>query len=178
MHEFESRFASWVIRARLPVVLVCLLLVALAASGARHLTLTSSYRIYFGTDDPHRVAFEQLENIYTKDDTIMFVFAPADGRVFSREFLSLLESFTERAWQLPFSNRVDSITNFQHTEAIGDDLIVADLVRDAAELSDADLVRLEGIALAQPELRKFLLSEDARVTAVNVNVLLPGENET
>ena len=178
MNRFETRFAPWVINTRIPLIIASLLLVTLAASGIRHLTITSSYRVYFGPDDPHRVAFETLENTYTKDDTIMFVMAPQNGQVFTREFLTMLESFTEKAWQIPYSNRVDSITNFQHTTAIEDDLLVADLVKDAAEFSDADLARVKQIALAEPELRNFLLSEDARVTAVNVNVLLPGLDET
>ena len=35
---------------------------------------------------------------------------------------------TEDAWQIPHSTRVDGITNFQHTWADGDELIVEDLV--------------------------------------------------
>ena len=178
MSRIESRFAAWVINTRVPIIIACIILVLLAASGIRHLTVSSSYRVYFGPDDPHRVAFETLENTYTKDDTIMFVMAPADGQVFTREFLTMVESFTEKAWQIPFSNRVDSITNFQHTKATEDDLLVADLVRNAADFTDNDLERVKKIALAEPELRNFLLSDDAHVTAINVNVLLPGIDET
>lgn len=178
MHELESHFAAWVVRARWLVVLVCFVLIAFAASGARHLTFTQSYRAYFGADDPNLVAFETLENTYTKDDSIMLVMAPKDGEVFEREFLQLVEFVTKEAWQLPYSNRVDSITNFQHTEADGDDLVVADLVKDAGSLSDAQLARVRKIALAEPQLRKLLLADDAKATAVNVNVLLPGISET
>ena len=71
----------------------------------------------------------------------MFVIAPKNGEVFSRETLSLVESLTEKTWQLPYSNRVDSFSNFQHTEAEGDSLIVADLVNDAANFTERDLAR-------------------------------------
>ena len=60
-----------------------------------------------------------------------FVLAPADGMVFTPETLSAVEWLTEQAWQIPYSIRVDSVTNFQHTYAEGDDLIVEDLVMDA-----------------------------------------------
>jgi hypothetical protein len=56
--------------------------------------------------------------------------------------------------------------------------LVADLIKGASELSDAGLARVKSIALAQPEIRSFLLAGDARVTAVNVNILLPGTSET
>ncbi|MFT4584411.1 MAG: hypothetical protein ACI915_003777 [Gammaproteobacteria bacterium] len=177
MNEFESRFARWVVRYRWLVIVVSLVLVALAASGARHLSVTNSYRVYFGPEDPHRVAFEALENTYTKEDNVLIVIAPKNGEVFTRETLSVIESMTEKAWQLPFSTRVDSLTNFQHTEADGDDLIVADLVKNAAELDGDALDRVKTIALAEPLLRKLIISPDAKVTAVNVNVQLPGLDE-
>ncbi len=177
MRELEQKFAGGVVRFRWWIIVISLILVALAASGVRHLTVTNSYRVYFGPDDPHRVAYEYLEKVYTKDDSVMFVFAPKNGEIFTREFLPLLESFTESAWQLPYSSRVDSITNFQHTEASGDDLIVADLIRDASNFSDAELERVKSIALAEPRLVKLLLAEDARVAAINVNIRLPGIDE-
>ena len=108
----------------------------------------------------------------------MFVIAPKNGEVFSRETLSLVDSLTGKAWQLPYSNRVDSASNFQHTEAEGDGLIVADLVKDAANFTERDLARASTIALAEPQLREFLISEDAKVTAVNANILLPGISES
>jgi len=178
MHDLESRFAAWVVRARWLIAILSFLLIALAASGMKHLTFTQSYRAYFGSDDPNLVSYENLENTYTKDDSIILVVAPKDGEVFTREFLSVIESITTQAWQLPYANRIDSITNFQHTEADGDDLVVADLVKDAASFSDQQLLRAKNVAIGEPLLRKLLLADDARVTAVNVNVLLPGLNET
>ena len=175
--RLAERLPASVISARWPIILASLLVVALAGSGVRHLTFTNSYRIYFGADDPHLKAFERLEQTYTKDDTVMLVIAPANGNVFTRENLALVEALTERAWQVPFANRVDSITNFQHTEARGDDLVVADLVRDAIAFTDNDLKRVRDVALSEPQLRKFLIAEDGAVTAVNINILLPGVDE-
>ncbi|MFT4581539.1 MAG: putative RND superfamily exporter protein [Gammaproteobacteria bacterium] len=178
MNKLEFRFAAWVVRARWLIIVASFVLIALAASGVRHLTVTQSYRVYFGPDDPNLVAYENLENTYTKDDSIILVMAPKDGQVFTREFLSVVESVSKQAWQLPYANRVDSITNFQHTEADGDDLVVADLIRDATNFSDEQLGRVKNIALGEPLLRNSLIADDAKVTAVNVNVLLPGLSET
>jgi uncharacterized protein len=177
MHELESRLAKGVIRGRWWIIVVSILLVALAASGAKNLTMTNSYRVYFGPDDPQRVAFETLENIYVKDDGVIIVIAPKDGKVFTPDALAVVEALTEQAWQLPYSSRVDSVTNFQHTDAENDDLIVADLVRNAATLNAEDLARIKAAALAEPMLLNRLISADARVTALNVNMQLPGIDE-
>ena len=42
--------------------------------------------------------------------------------------LSAAVWLTEAGWQAPYSRRVDSLANFQHTTAEGDDLYVRDLV--------------------------------------------------
>ncbi len=156
-------------------ILVSLLWVALLGAGIPRLSFSDDYRMFFGEDNPQLRAFERLQNTYTKDDTVLFVIAPRDGQVFSRRVLDDLVWLTQEAWQTPYSIRVDSITNFQHTEAEGDDLRVGDLVEDPASMDDAALQRVRGIALAEPLLRNRLISPDARVTGVNVTIQLPGK---
>ena len=80
--------------------------------------------------------------------------APEQGAVFTRETLGVIEKLTEEAWQAPYSSRVDSLTNYSHSEALGDDLIVGPLVEDAASLTDADLGRIEDIANSSIELAR------------------------
>lgn len=178
MQQFETRFAQWVLTRRWWIIAITLILVAAAATGGRHLHFNSSYRVFFGPENPQRVAFEELENTYVKNDTLLIVIAPGNHNVFSNESLALVEDVTRRAWQIPYSNRVDSVTNFQHTEANDDELIVRPLVANAGELSPGEIARVRRIALAEPLLRDSLIREDAEVTGVFINVQLPGENET
>ncbi len=167
--------AHWVIKYRLWVLVVSVAAVALAATGIRWLTFESDYRVYFGDTNPQLRAFEQIQDTYTKYDNILFALAPKDGEVFSRPTLAAVEWLTEQAWQMPYSIRVDSVSNFQHTFARADDLVVTDLVSDVSSLDDRALRAIKEIALAEPLLRKRLVSEDARVTGVNVTVHTPGE---
>lgn len=178
MQQFEAGFARWVLTWRWWVIAVTLILVAAAATGVRHLHFNSSYRVFFGPENPQRIAFEELENTYVKNDTLLIVIAPGDHNVFSNQSLAIIEDVTRRAWQIPYSNRVDSVTNFQHTEADGDDLIVRPLVNNAEQLSPAELARVRRIALAEPLLRDSLVRDDAVASGVFVNVQLPGKSET
>ncbi len=127
-----ARYARWVIRWRFPVLLGSLAVVVAAASGGRYLRFSDDYRDFFGEDNPQLAAFEALQNIYTKNDNILIVIAPKDGEVFTNSTLASVERLVRRAWQIPFAMRVDGVTNFQHTEAEGDDLIVRDLTRRKA----------------------------------------------
>jgi predicted RND superfamily exporter protein len=170
-------YGEWLARRRLPVLLLFLLLAAAAGSGGQFLAFKTDYRNFFSEDNPQLQAFEQLQNTYTKTDNILFVLAPKDGRVFSNTTLASAIALTEAAWQIPYSIRVDSITNFQHTVADGDDLTVDDLVPEAGELDEATLRHLHDIAIGEPLLRNRLISDDGSVTGINVTVQLPDPDE-
>ncbi len=173
----EPLFA-FVVRRPWLTVIVTLLLIAAAASGIGRLGFKNDYRMFFSPDNPQLQAFEALQNTYTKNDNILFVLAPKDGRVFSRETLQAVRWLTGEAWKIPYSIRVDSITNFQHTRANGDDLVVEDLVEKPEALSDAQLVEKQRIALAEPLLRNRLISPDAAYTGVNVTIQLQEKKPT
>ena len=170
-------YAAWVLRWRWPVLIFCILLALAAGSGGRFLTFTSDYRVFFGDDNPQLQAYEALQRTYSKDDNISFVMKPDNGQVFSPEFLSALRDLTEAAWQVPYSTRVDSIANFQHSYAEGDDLTVEDLVGKNLELNPAEIENIRTVALSEPLLVDKVISADARTTSVNVTVTLPQKSE-
>ena len=161
----------WVLAGVLAAVL-------LAATGLPGLRFSDDFRTYFGPDNPELLAFEELEATYAKSDNILFVVRPEGGEVFTPAVLGALEALTEEAWRLPYASRVDSVTNFQHSWARGDELTVEDLVRDAAGLGAEELAAKRAIALAEPALRGLLLSPDADTAGVNVVFQLPGESPT
>ena len=177
MRHFEKRYAEWVVAYRWPVIAVTLILVAIAASGSLFLTFTSDYLEYFSEDNPQFVAFEELGNTYGQSENVLFLIVPDDGDATSEQALSAAVWLTERAWQTPYSRRVDSIANFQHTTADGDDLLVRDLV-DPAELGDAEArAQIRETALADPRLKGGLISRDGGVSVVGVTVELPAVNQ-
>lgn len=176
-----SRKTVWkiydsIVHRRWWVIAACVLGALAAGSGMRFIEFSNNYRVFFSPENPELQAFEQLQNVYTKSDNVLFVVAPKDGRVFTRQTLATVQWLTQEAWKLPYSSRVDSVTNFQHTTARGDDLVVRDLVPDPAALSDADLARIREIALNEPLLLNRLIPPRAHVTGVNVTMVLPEKN--
>ncbi|PVV09695.1 MAG: RND transporter [gamma proteobacterium symbiont of Ctena orbiculata] len=171
----SESFFRFVLNNRLLVIFLAIVISLLMGSGARHLEFSNDYRMFFSEENPQLKAFDQLQNTYTKNDNVLFVLAPKDGKVFSRETLSAVAELTKESWQVPYSLRVDSITNFQHTQADGDDLIVEDLVLDPSSLSDEELAEKQQIATSDPLLVNRLISPTAHTTGVNVTVQLPGK---
>ncbi|MGD2160649.1 MAG: MMPL family transporter [Gammaproteobacteria bacterium] len=172
MVEFYTHL---IIRWRYAVVLLTIAVVMIAGYGGQRLGFSNDYRMFFGPDNPQLLAFEKMQNTFNKNDNILFVITPKDGKVFSVATLTAIKDITEEAWQIPYSTRVDSITNHQHTTAEGDELIVDDLVPDPSVLTKEDLDRIRAIAINEPMLVNRLISPDSKYTGINVTVQLPGE---
>jgi predicted RND superfamily exporter protein len=171
--RFAAAFTRRVIARRWRVIVFSLVLAVTAGSGASKLEFSTNYRVFFSDANPELQAFENLQNTYTKNDNFFFVFEPRDARAFAPQTLDAVERLTEEAWKIPYAIRVDSISNFQHTYAIEDDLVVEDLVSDAVAQNASYLGGREDVALAEPLLRDQLLTRDSEVTAINVVLQYP-----
>ncbi len=158
------------------VIVFSILVVAGLAVGAKNLEFKSDYRVYFSQDNPQLLAFEAIQDTYSKSDNVLFVVEPAGENIFTGEVLQAISELTEKAWKIPYSSRVDSITNFQHTVAEGDDLIVSDLVPEDADVSKKSLERIKQIAINEPLLLNRLISKRGHVSGVNVTIQLPGKD--
>lgn len=176
MNNFEAGLGRFVITYRVPLIFLSLLFVLGTSYGTIFLTFSSNSRMFFSEDNPELQAFNALEQTYTKFENVFFTIAPKSKNVFSQDVLSAVQDLTERSWQLPYSTRVDSITNYQYTQVEGDNLLVEDLVQDANILTDVQLRELRNIALNEPLLKGRLISPTGHVTGVNVNIVKPDEN--
>ena len=98
---------------------------------------------------------------------MLFVIKKRDsGSIFNNGDLSAIKKLTDQAWQIPYVIRVDSVTNFQHTSAVEDDLIVEDLINEIDAEERYYQSRLK-IALEEPLLLNQSISKDGKVSAVN-----------
>ena len=171
--QMVNAIANNLIRWRWLLMLATLAIVVALMSGVRFVQFAADYEYWFSKDNPQLADFLEIQNTYDKSDNVIFLLTPSNGRVFTRKTLGDIEWLTKQAWQIPYSTRVDSLSNFQYTHAQGDDLTVADLVKEAASLSDADLQRIRRIAMKEPLLLNRAISKDARVAAVNVTLNMP-----
>lgn len=175
-----ARYAQWVVRWRWWVLLAALLATVAAAAGASKLGFTNDYRVFFSSRNPELTAFEKFQDIYTKTDVILFAVkpkqAPEELGVFTNDTLAVVKELTEESWKIPYSIRVDSPTNFQHTEATADDLVVADLVKNPGALDRDALRKARQVALDEPSLVNRLVADDAMTAGVLVTLQLPNKD--
>ena len=162
-----DRYIAAILRYRWLVVALATLVMLAITAGARFITVTNDYRIMFGEDNPQLAAFDALENTYSASNGALIAVTPRDGAV---EYRAI-------SWRAPYSSRVNSLTNYTHSEALDDDLIVAPLVDDASSLSDAGLIRIEKIALNAVEIAGRLVAHDGRTAGVAINFILPENHD-
>lgn len=170
MTHFSTSLITRTLAHRWLVIVVSVALFLLSSMGLSRLTIDSDLRVFFSKDNPQLLQLEAVEKTYLKNENILMVIAPKDNQVFTREVLNVIQQLTTALWQTPASSRVDSITNFQHTWAEGDDLIVEDLFDDIDALSQSDIEQRKDIALHEPILLDRTISRDGAVSNIIVTI--------
>ena len=170
MTHFSTSLVTRTLAHRWLVIAVSVVLFLLSSMGLSRLTIDSDLRVFFSKDNPQLLQLEAVEKTYLKNENILMVIAPKDNQVFTREVLNVIQQLTSELWQTPASSRVDSITNFQHTWAEGDDLIVEDLFDDIDALSQFDIEQRKNIALHEPILLDRTISRDGAVSNIIVTI--------
>lgn len=160
------------------VLLATIFLIIVATIGGKNLYFRGDYDIFFDGTNKQLLAFDEIQTTFAKTDNLAIVIAPEDGDIFTPQTLSLIQKITVDAWQVPYSSRVDSIANYQHTEAFDDDLLVEDLLYREYELTPERISKVKSIALSEPVLKSALVSEKGDVTVVNITVQLPEMDKT
>lgn len=160
----------------LTVVLV-LILTAIALVGTQNLYFRGDYKVFFEPDDPQRLAFEEMQNIFNKSENVAFMVVPDDGQVLKASTLKLVTELTEAAWQLPLSIRVESISNYQNTYDDEGDLIVEDLIV-VEKLPGEDIANVGQVLSRSPEIYGRLISRAKDVTVIDTTIQLPDGDQT
>ncbi|MCK5896472.1 MAG: RND family transporter, partial [Cocleimonas sp.] len=139
--------------------MLSLLMFVSLAPGISRLTLDQDYRVFFTDDYPPLKALNTLHDTYNKNDNVLIAVSAKKDPHFSKEVLSVVLDVTKKAWKIPYSVRVESLTNFQYTEAEKDTLVVDDFVRSVKDLDSKALDDLKNIAINEPRLKNRLISE-------------------
>lgn len=155
-------------------LLICLAIIIGASWGAGLLVYKGDSRVFFAPGNPQLQAFDEMEAVYAKSDNVAFLLVPKNADIFTQTNLKLIHELTAKAWQIPYVSRVDSLSNYQHSYANGDELIVRDLVPDPQILDQTELERIRTISLNEPLLVKRLISKQGHVSLINITLQKKG----
>ena len=172
---FISVLSSILIRFRIPLMLLSLLLIAGTATILPGIKITGDYKSMFDAENPQLQLSDALEDEYAQSEKVMVYMKVPDGDVFNEATLNMIRDFTEASWQMPYSIRVDSLTNFQRSFGEDDAFVVEPLVSDDGELTEADIESIRDYALNDDLLSKIFVSAKGDVASIIITVAMPSE---
>ena len=169
LQEFLFGLQEAAIRHPLLCCVCWLVVVILSCLPLGQIQVDGSYRSFFDQDDALVIALNELEQRYDTGDSLIFLVKKEDGDLFSRQGLTAIETLTQKSWELPKSLRVDSLRNFPFSYSQNDELNVADLYQDAAQLSEQSIQLVKQRAMGEDLLINRMLTEDGSASLILVS---------
>ncbi len=84
-------------------------------AGVANLTVSYDTRIFYSEQNQLLLQLRDFERKFSHNNNILFVISPRDelaGKIATVETLQALVEITDRAWRLPHSTQVESLSNF------------------------------------------------------------------
>ena len=83
--SFTEKFSRWIVNHPLQSIFFSMIIFLAATFGLKFMTVENDFRYWFGQDNPYRIAFEELQNVYTKDDGVQISIANREGDLFNKK---------------------------------------------------------------------------------------------
>ena len=163
---FITRFARLVSDNPKRTLLVGFLVLTALFMGGGTLKTNMAYYIWFPKGDPRMEVLDKFEQRFGSDLTQILVVHSPSG-VFDEDSAKLIIELTDKMWKQPDVVRVDSLSNFAWTRAVGEDeVVVEDLLPKDKELTPELLAERKKAALEHDVLPGFLVSKDGKSTVI------------
>ena len=169
------RLVEPVLRAPRIVMALCFLLCMVAEAGLPRLTLSSDTRVFFDPKNPELHELQNFERKYGQNNSVLMVVWAGGKKVTTPGTLAAIGDLTAKAWKLPHSTRVESLTNFPHVTADADSFAVDELVPHPDRVTPEQAAEIEHIAISDDLVRNRLIAADGRAAGVLINFNLPVE---
>lgn len=166
-------WAKWVMNHRIISILLVIISALVLGAGAHKAEFSANQRDFFKPDDINLRKLIDIEDQYNSDKNVAILVQPQDGNAFSRTALRAIQLLTEFGWQVPHSQRVESLTNHLYNQIQGDELYVEYLVEDLESLSDQELQKRKQYAINKKGVRDFLISREGDLALVSIVLNMP-----
>lgn len=165
-------FISVIESPKLAIVIALIFVVSLA-SGLKNLQISNDFRVYLSKDNPQLQAFEAFEANYVKSDIATLVVTAKRGDIFSVDGLTLVHELTQASWEVDYSYRVSSLSNYLYTRADNDDIETRYLVDEIEQLTPQKASDIRRIAMQEKRLEKSFMTADGKLALVVIYLNLP-----
>ena len=178
MKFFDKKdFAKLLIKYRYLSIGLVLIVVCLLATGLTKLTFNPDLETYFPEGHPAVIRYNEIDDMFIPTDNLIIAVHSNEGTLFNGDSLKVIEELTRKSWTIPYSVRVDSLTNYSYVKSVNDDLIVEPFIEEAEKKSIEFFEKRENLVAGEDIIYKSLISEDKKTSVVSIIVDPPGPNK-
>ena len=178
MKTFDKKdFAKLLIKYRYLSIGLVIIVVCLLATGLTKLTFNPDLETYFPEGHPAVIRYNEIDDMFIPTDNLIIAVHSNEGTLFNGDSLKVIEELTKKSWTIPYSVRVDSLTNYSYVKSVNDDLIVEPFIEEAEKKSIEFFEKRENLVAGEDIIYKSLISEDKKTSVVSIIVDPPGPNK-
>jgi predicted RND superfamily exporter protein len=163
--KWITKYADFVIKWRVAVVVVCLGVAGVMGSFAGRLAFDTNYRIWFEEDDAYLKSYDAFLKEFGNDDMFVVAFKD-DAGLFNPKAIGAIGRLTERFWQISGVIRVDSLTNAQSLRGEPDGIAINELFPKDQPLTADAIARSEKYVESDRMIRGLLISHDKKLAVI------------
>ena len=171
-----KKWAEWVMNHRISSILLVVISALILGAGGKDAEFSANQRDFFKADDANLAKLIKIEDAYNSDKNVMVLVEPSNNNVFSPDALNAIKQLTEFGWEVPYSQRVESLSNHLYTQVEEDDLYVEYLVENVEELTPQELKKRRQYAINKAGVKDYLITESGDISLVNIILNIPAEN--
>lgn len=165
-----SAFGRTMVRRRWIVIIVVLIVTVISGLGLPDIVLDTSMENWFSDKAAVNQRREQFEKHFQNSDFVAFLVESED--VFSTEIFTLLAQLgSDLLETVPFADEVTSLVNVEYSHAVGEEIVIEELVPDPIPDDTATLEDIRAKALSKESIGGRLVSMDSTQTWLILRLL-------
>ena len=166
----KENLSKFIINNRIVFIFSCLVLVLILGRGITSVVFDPDMERFFPKGHPATSLSYEIDETFIRTDNLVIAINAKNNSIFTKKTLSLIESLTEESWTVPYSIRVDSLTNYSYVRSVDDDLLVEPFIENAVSLEDSFIKQREKIVEEEEIIFGSLISKDKKTTVISIIV--------
>ena len=166
----KENLSKFIINNRIVFIFSCLVLVLILGRGITSVVFDPDMERFFPKGHAATSLSYEIDETFIRTDNLVIAINAKNNSIFTKKTLSLIESLTEKSWTVPYSIRVDSLTNYSYVRAVDDDLLVEPFIENAVSLEDSFIKQREKIVEEEEIIFGSLISKDKKTTVISIIV--------
>ena len=166
----KENLSKFIINNRIVFIFSCLVLVLILGRGITSVVFDPDMERFFPKGHPATSLSYEIDETFIRTDNLVIAINAKNNSIFTKKTLSLIENLTEESWTVPYSIRVDSLTNYSYVRSVDDDLLVEPFIENAVSLEDSFIKQREKIVEEEEIIFGSLISKDKKTTVISIIV--------